>query len=161
MWRPEIHRRIKLKTKTKLIISDRRDRVWNDRCSHVSSKTDKECNKLTNEDTGQCPKGHGRSLHICGTRCCIILVAGNHKFCRYHRRKKLKSICKVTEKIQREWRSRMWGAKSKLYNMDDYQTKKDFQEWKLKQLEKTYDKEVLQQEKSLLVIVEKRNERID
>ena len=140
---------IKLKTKTKFVISDRRERVWNNRCDHeINWKSGKTCNKLLDEDTGECPKGHGRSLHACATSCCGILVAGNHKFCRYHRKKKVKTICNIQNKIMKEYSRRMgWTGKFRGVNIDTYEGKIDFEEWKQKQLQKSYDKEVVQQEK--------------
>jgi len=121
-------------------ITDRKYKTWNERCQHeINWKTGKECNKKLGEDTGQCPLGHGRLLHMCKTECCSNLISGNHNFCDGHRKKKVKTICKTQQKIMREFRSRMWGAKSRQYNMDDYETKKEFEEWKEKQLEKTYD----------------------
>lgn len=125
-------------------ISDRRDKVWKDRCqSEINIKTGRICNKLTDEDTGLCPLKHGRSLHSCYTRCCIIWVAGNHKFCAGHRKDKVKTIKKTVDKISRRWRSLMWGKLSETINLDNPDSKKEFNDWSNQQIEKTYDQEYL------------------
>lgn len=127
----------------KVRITDRRDKVWNGRCYH-EKKNGKDCNKLCDEDTGKCPLGHGRSLHGCHTKCCVNWVSGNHKYCEFHRKAKLKSVCKITEKISREFRKRMWGKHNAEYDMErGSQGRKEFEQWSQKQIEKTYDQEIL------------------
>jgi hypothetical protein len=128
-------------------ISDRKYRVWNETCQHeLNFKGTKHCGLALDEDTGECPKGHGRMLHGCATGGCVVWVSGNHKFCRYHRKSKLKSMMNVNNKIMRRYRSMMWGKLSKNFNMDDRQTKKDFEQWAKQQRETTYDPNVLKVE---------------
>ena len=118
----------------KLVITDRRDMVWKDRCVHTYSDN-KECKRLLDEDTGSCPKGHGSLRHVCKTKCCSELVGGNHKFCKYHRAKKLLSICNIQKRIQKEYGRRMgWYDKFRGISIDSYQGKIDFAIWKNKQL---------------------------
>jgi len=154
-----------LKSKTnKLVISDRRDKIWKDRCYHeINWKTGKECNRPLDEDTGECPKGHGRSLHGCATSCCGIFVAGNHKFCRYHRKKKVKTICKIQKKIMAKYRSIIWGKNANPTGLDFPEDRKKFEEWKQIQLQKSYDKDVLKAEVLLrekILLEEKENQDV-
>ena len=121
-----------------MIISDRKYRKWTDTCDHEYA-SGKVCNRITDEETGFCKLKHGRSLHSCATKCCIIWVAGNHKFCPGHRKNKVGSICKTTDKILRRWRSLMWGKLSKTISLDNPESKKEFNEWGQKLIEKTYD----------------------
>lgn len=142
--------------KSKLVISDRRYRVWKDSCYHEYANG-KECGKLCDEDTGECPRGHGRSQHGCHTSCCAILVAGNHKYCRYHRKEKLRSICKIQDKIMAEFRKRMWGKHNERYDMERGSAgRKEFEDWSEKQLKRSYDKEILLIEK-----IEAENKKIE
>lgn len=134
--------------KTRFVISDRRYRKWNEKCCHeMNPSGSKHCNLLLDEDTGRCPKGHGISLHSCKTKCCIVWVGGNHKFCEGHRKNKVESICKVTDRILRRYRSIMWGKLSKSVNLDIPEHRQEFENWKTKQIDATYSKEFLTRKK--------------
>lgn len=138
--------------KKKYVISDRKEKVWRQVCSEMS------CKKLTDEKTGKCSLGHETKLHYCITGGCILTIAGNHKFCIFHRKEKRKTIMPINNKIMREFRSRMWGKKSENYDMEKGSDgRKEFEIWSQKQLETTYDKDVLRQYKaqhSLLGLIE-------
>ena len=134
-------------SKSKYVITDRKYKKWNERCQHETGwKKVKVCNRKLDEDTGECPLKHGTLLHGCKTECCGVLVSGNHNYCRYHRKKKVKTICKIQDKIMKEFRKRMWGKHYQNYNMDNPEGRKDFEMWKMKQLMKSYDPEVVEKE---------------
>jgi len=125
-------------------ITDKRYKIWKSRCYHeMDLKGKKHCNKLLDEDTGKCPDGHLGFLHSCKTKCCIEWIQGNHKFCEGHRKEKTKSICIVTDRILRRYRSMMWGKLSKSKSFDNPEDKKEYLEWRKKQIESTYSKEYL------------------
>lgn len=109
------------------MMPDKKWRSYRDRCW--------KCKVLLDEDTGECPKCHGTLLHGCETKCCSILVGGNHKFCKYHREKHVKSICKLQKEVLREYESRRYGKSAYKYNYLDSKDKKlEFAIWEMKKL---------------------------
>ena len=109
------------------VMSDKKWRTFKDKCS--------ECKRLLNEDTGECPKCHGVLGHGCQTRCCSILVGGNHKFCKYHRQKQVKSICKIQQAIMKEYNRRRYGRSAIKYNyLDSKEEQLKFTLWKVEKL---------------------------